>query len=435
MRILSHMPPVLSILILAAHFLRIGNWGATVAVLFFLSLFFWRHRWMLGVLRTGFALGTLFWLKITLDMILVRMALGEPWIRLSIIMGAVALLSATASVQLYSGSWTARFYKHQKTARWSAAAFFLTCGLLAIVQLKVARPMLLPERFIPGGGWMAVVGLSVYAAILVQKMSSPQKAHIWRKRIWVLFSATFFFQFIIGVLGVESFLMSGKLHVPVPAVILAGPIYRGEGFFMPILFGITLLLVGPAWCSHLCYFGGLDLLAATRQKRPGMVPQKYSILRIGLLVGVIGIALLMRLWGISGFSASVVAVVFGAAGMIAMATVSRQRGVMFHCVSVCPIGLIAVIMGKISPFRMRFTASCNACGACSHRCRYGALERTHIDGRAVGMNCTLCGDCMSRCKENGLTYTFGRWTGPSVRMTFIVCVVVLHGVFLGVARL
>ena len=45
--------------------------------------------------------------------------------------------------------------------------------------------------------------------------------------------------------------MTGKLHLPVPALIVAGPVYRGSVGFMLILFLCTILLVGPAWCSHL----------------------------------------------------------------------------------------------------------------------------------------------------------------------------------------
>ena len=50
----------------------------------------------------------------------------------------------------------------------------------------------------------------------------------------------------------------GEMHLPVPALILAGPLYRGEGFFMLFLFLSTVLIVGPAWCSWLCYVGAWD---------------------------------------------------------------------------------------------------------------------------------------------------------------------------------
>ncbi|HDJ22855.1 MAG TPA: 4Fe-4S binding protein [Candidatus Aminicenantes bacterium] len=74
------------------------------------------------------------------------------------------------------------------------------------------------------------------------------------------------------------FLMTGKLHLPVPALILAGPIYRGTLSFMLILFLVTIVLVGPAWCSHLCYVGAWDDIACRRKRRlvPLFFPAAHS---------------------------------------------------------------------------------------------------------------------------------------------------------------
>lgn len=63
----------------------------------------------------------------------------------------------------------------------------------------------------------------------------------WRTRARLLFSIVFFGQ-LLGILVNPVFLMTGKQHLPVPAIILAGPLYRLEGLFMPILFLSTLLL-------------------------------------------------------------------------------------------------------------------------------------------------------------------------------------------------
>jgi len=50
------------------------------------------------------------------------------------------------------------------------------------------------------------------------------------------FSIVFFSKFILGVIGIEKLLMTGRLRMPVPASVIAGPNYRGVRFFMPILF-------------------------------------------------------------------------------------------------------------------------------------------------------------------------------------------------------
>lgn len=61
-------------------------------------------------------------------------------------------------------------------------------------------------------------------------------------------------------------------------MILAGPIYRGHISVMTILFLSTVVLSGPAWCSHLCYFGAIDNLAASGKTRRGSI--KYRFLKL-----------------------------------------------------------------------------------------------------------------------------------------------------------
>lgn len=434
MRIFFHIISVLGILVFAAHFLRVGNWGATAAILLFLPMLKMRHQWMRAVLQAAFVFAAISWVNITSEMVQVRMAMGAPWARMVVIMGVVIFLCVISALLLNHKKIRSQYSAHNAASRWSTAAFFLTFALLAIVQLKVSRPMLLPERFGPGGGWIAVFVLATYAALLVQKMSDKKAAPLWRKRIWLLFSFVFFGQFVMGVLGANRFLMSGQLHVPVPAVIVAGPLFRGEGFFMPILLAVTLLLVGPAWCSHLCYLGGVDLLAASSKKRPAPHRKWYWTLRIMLLALTISVAIALRLLGVSGITASMVAVGFGIIGLATMVQISRKRGTLFHCAAVCPVGLLAVIAGKLSPFRMKFTNACDGCGGCGLSCRMSALESVHIKNRTVGLNCTLCGDCLSKCNSTGLAYHFGRWHSPRVRMVFLVLTISLHAVFMGVAR-
>ena len=150
----------------------------------------------------------------------------------------------------------------EKKYRLPVAVFILTFILLAFVQVKVERPMILAERFIKGGGWAEIFLISIYGAFVIYKMQDPVNVPEWRKITWTIFSVVFFSQLIIGLSGFEKFLMTGKLHLPIPMMIIAGPIYRGQLSVMTILFLSTVILTGPAWCSQLCYFGAFDNLAA-----------------------------------------------------------------------------------------------------------------------------------------------------------------------------
>jgi polyferredoxin len=307
--------------------------------------------------------------------------------------------------------------------------------ILLPVQLVVDPPGLLVERFFPGGGWLELVLLAGYAAWLAGHMLRPAEHPVWRRRTWRLFSAVFFAQLALGLLGLESFLMTGKLHLPVPALIAAGPLFRGEGFFMPILFGATLLLVGPAWCSHLCYVGAWDDVAASRRRRPAKMPGWRRPLQIGLLVLVAGTAVGLRAAGIPSSLALYPAAAFGLVGVGLMAVWSRRTGNMTHCSAYCPIGVLATWFGRVSPFRIRISDGCSECGACSLPCRYDALGKSDIERRRPGASCTLCGDCISRCKDAHLGYRFLGLSPAAARTLFVVLVVAGHASFLGVARI
>ncbi|UCE40897.1 MAG: 4Fe-4S binding protein [Candidatus Aminicenantes bacterium] len=303
------------------------------------------------------------------------------------------------------------------------------------IQLKVQPPILLAERFVPGLGWIELLLLSVYAGFIAGKMIDPSKTHKWRIQIWVLFSVVFFSQFIIGLAGFEKFMMTGKLHLPIPAMIVAGPVYRGARFFMPILFGSTVLLTGAAWCSYLCYIGSWDAVAAERMKKSQPMPRWRQPVRIGILAAVVGTAKILRAIGAPSALATGLGISFGVAGVGVILFWSRKKGAMTHCVTYCPIGILANWFGKLSPFRIRIKDACTECQLCRLACRYDALNEDDISKRRPKGTCTLCGDCVTSCKDNLIEYHFLGLKPDQSRTTFVVLVVVLHAVFLGVARI
>jgi polyferredoxin len=321
--------------------------------------------------------------------------------------------------------------------KWTAAAatFGLTVGILSLARWKSPFAILLADRFFPELGWIEVFILGVYGAFLVSKLAERRDTAGIRLGIWLAFSVVFFTQFILGISGFEKLLMTGRLHVPVPAVVIAGPIYRGERFFMPILFVCTILLVGPAWCSHLCYIGAWDGLATTARRRSGPLAAGWTWLRFGLFLATPAVAILLRTFEIDGFAAGLVAVGFGMLGVIAMATLSTRMGVMVHCTSICPLGVAGNLLGKVSPFRIRIGESCNDCGRCVGSCRYNALSLEQIRRRRPAYTCTLCGDCLAACENGALRYSWFRASPSTSRLLFLILVVTLHAVFLGVARI
>lgn len=321
-----------------------------------------------------------------------------------------------------------------KKQRLSVAVFFLTFILLAFVQLKVEHPMILAERFFKGGGWIEIFLISIYGAFVINKMQDPSKVPKWRKITWTIFSIVFFSQLLIGLSGFEKFLMTGKLHLPIPMMILGGPVYRGQLSVMTILFLSTVILTGPAWCSQLCYFGAFDNLASGGKSTREILKYKGAIKSTILLI-VIATALLLRLFNISGLASTIVALAFGIIGIIVMIIFSLKWKKMVHCVIYCPIGTIVNLFKHINPFRMYIDKSCNLCMNCTKYCKYDALNATDIRKAKPSVTCTLCGDCLAGCHHNSIKYKYFNLPPDVARNLYLILTISLHASCIALARI
>lgn len=436
MNILGTTALALGLCVFAAHALRLGEAGLCAAVLSLLGLLVSRRRFAPYVLGPATLLAGLLLAGAARDFIGFRVAAGLPWLRLAAIMAGVVAVCLGGGLWAFSRRAASVFGRGGDKPVPQAAAFWLTVGLLGLARSKVAFPILLADRFFPGWGWLEIALLGFYAAWLVGRMLAAPRWGMVRSRYWAAFSLVFFAQLGLGLAGATVFLMSGALHLPVPALIVAGPLYRGEGLFMPILYLSTLLLVGPGWCSHLCYIGAADdACARLGRKVPRRLGRSLPYWRAGTLALAVGLALGLRLAGVGTEAAVWWAALFGLVGLGVMATASRKTGVMVHCTAYCPIGLVGNVLGRLSPWRVRMGAGCDACGRCATACRYLALTPRDLAKGRPGLSCTLCGDCVGACGKGVMGYRFPGLSPEAARMAYATLVVALHAVFLGVARI
>jgi ferredoxin len=318
--------------------------------------------------------------------------------------------------------------------RISFMVFIVTTIILSMVQWKVARPILMAERFADGAGWIQILIMAAYASWITMKMLDPAQSARWRRITWTIFTVVFLGQFVLGLAGFERFLMTGELHLPIPLMILSGPIFRGSIGFMPILFLSTLLISGPAWCSQLCYFGALDNLSSDRKTDLKPVRNKFRI-KFVLIVIIITASILLRSFGIPIRITTLLAIGFGIIGLAIMVVISRRKGKMVHCILWCPIGTLVNYMKLVSPFRMYIDDSCTDCMACTRFCKYDALNKPDIMRRKPGPTCTYCGDCLVSCKTGSIRYQFLRLSHRQARNAWIVLTISLHATFLALGRI
>jgi ferredoxin-type protein NapH len=313
-----------------------------------------------------------------------------------------------------------------------SAAFVF--AMLIPMELFTKNHIIILGRFIPYGGWIEIVLIAFYAAFLINKMKDPANVPIWRVRSWLLFTIVFFGQLTLGLFGFDKFLMTGKLHLPVPAMILSGPVYRGELSFMTILFLITIILSGPTWCSHLCYFGAMDGYMAKGKTGKKPIKNKFRY-KHSVLIFVFGFTILLRLLNVEIMYAAIFGAVFGLIGLFIIFLITKDRKKMVHCVAYCPIGTIVSYLKFVNPFRLKIEDTCTMCAHCIPACKYDALSINDLKLKKPGLTCTLCGDCIQSCHVSSIQYKFFNLKANNARNLYLIISVSLHAIFLALGKI
>ena len=424
------IPLVVACLALAAHHMRAGETGLMGMWLTLPFVLFLKRRWVERAVQVVLAAGALEWVLTLITITGVYRRFGMPVTKSLLILGGVAIFTLLSALPL------ARRPRRDPDPVASGLGAFLVVGILLVpVQLFTDPAGILLERFLPAGGWWEAVVLAFYGGWLADRLREPRRIKQLRPRVWLIFSLVFFTQLLLGLAGFEKLLMTGKLHLPVPTLIAAGPLFRGGGLFMATLFSSSVLVLGPAWCSWLCYIGAWDDRAARARRLPDKLPRWRGAARLGILVVVMAGALLMGRLGVPTLVAGWLAAGFGLLGVGLMVFWSRRTGHMTHCTLWCPMGWLATRVGKVSPWRLRIADSCTDCGACTPACRYDALYPQDVLRREPAEACTLCGDCLSNCPTGSIEYRYLKADPQRMHIVFMVLVAAWHAAFLGVARL
>lgn len=101
--------PAAALLLLGAHFFRAGLVPLTVACLGLVALLFVRARWAWIALQAALVIGTLEWLRTAWEFASMRATMGQPYARLLVILGGVALVTAVAAMLLRTNTGREHF--------------------------------------------------------------------------------------------------------------------------------------------------------------------------------------------------------------------------------------------------------------------------------------------------------------------------------------
>ena len=97
------VPAALASLLLAAHFFRGAHSGAAALCVVAAGLSFVRRPWIAAGLRLGLVAGSVLWVLTAWRIAQSRMEAGNPYVRMLVILGAVAAFTAWSAWLLPSG--------------------------------------------------------------------------------------------------------------------------------------------------------------------------------------------------------------------------------------------------------------------------------------------------------------------------------------------
>ncbi len=104
------LPSALALILLGAHFFRAGLLPLAAACVAFCGLLFVRSPWSTGAVQAVLALGVLEWARTAWTFASARAAMGLPYGRLLLILGAVAAATLAGALLLRSPAARRHFH-------------------------------------------------------------------------------------------------------------------------------------------------------------------------------------------------------------------------------------------------------------------------------------------------------------------------------------
>ncbi|MFA6435239.1 MAG: 4Fe-4S binding protein [Elusimicrobiales bacterium] len=211
------------------------------------------------------------------------------------------------------------------------------------------------------------------------------------------------------------------------------------------------LVIGRAWCSWACFYGGIDdglsALPGKALIKMRLPAGKFRDFPAALLIFLLLVSLAYMLpvyclWLCplkmtaafldpgdafirkvqSGLMLSALAV------LIAGPLLTKKRT---FCSFLCPFAAWQAFWGRLNPFRVAADGeSCSACSACFDSCPMYALTAGRDGKPEPAAYCNLCGECLAACPRGGLKFSvfgiktrdiktgFGRLLNPESFLIF-----------------
>ena len=104
------LPVIVSLLLLGAHYYRAGFIPLVAIMGTGVLILVIRQPWAARIVQVLLIIGGIEWVRTAFSLVMARQSMGMPWIRLSLILGGVALL-AIGSLFIFRARAVQRRYK------------------------------------------------------------------------------------------------------------------------------------------------------------------------------------------------------------------------------------------------------------------------------------------------------------------------------------
>lgn len=98
MKFIKFMPVIICFILLTAHFSRAGILFLAILSLSLPFLLFVKKVWVVRLIQLMLVLGALEWLRVMYVYIELRMQIGEPYLKLVIILSVISLITALSAL-------------------------------------------------------------------------------------------------------------------------------------------------------------------------------------------------------------------------------------------------------------------------------------------------------------------------------------------------